>query len=112
MSNLDEFPKYPDGDVFLMVTAIKSYQLHSSVLRRNSSWFAAQIDEKEPPKLNVKARKEHSAAYRFELDNLGVNGVGRFSRKVRVTPLVTLLMLILSARERLGSGRQHQLWLQ
>ena len=76
------FPKYADGEVSIMVTATKSYQLHASVLKRNSPFFAKQLVD--PPRLNAKARQEHLAAYRFELHGVGPQGIGHFVRKVCV----------------------------
>ena len=75
-----DFPKYADGDVTIMITATRSSQLHSSVLKRNSPWFAKQLVD--GPRLNAKARQDHLAAYRFELQGAGPQAIGRFVRKV------------------------------
>ena len=76
-----DFPKYADGDVCLMISATKSYQLHSSVLKRNSPWFQKEFTD--PPRLNAKARQDNLPAYRFELQGSGPQGIGSFQRKVK-----------------------------
>ncbi|RMZ83677.1 hypothetical protein DV738_g1031, partial [Chaetothyriales sp. CBS 135597] len=82
MESDSKFPKYLDGDVGITVTMSRMYQLHSSVLRRYSPFFAELLVN--PPRLTAKARHDHLPAFRLELVGAGPQNVGRFVRK-RVT---------------------------
>ena len=77
------FPNFPDGDVAIAFTAMREYRLHSSVLKRNSKFFA-QILHEPGPKLNKQARDDGVAAYRLEFRrNIANEGLpGYWIRKV------------------------------
>jgi hypothetical protein len=78
---MDQFPKYDDGDVSIVVSSTRIYQLHSSVLRRNSPYFEKAL-EAPGARLTSKARQEGLAAYRFELVSSGHGDNGYFVRQV------------------------------
>ena len=80
-----EFPKFVDGDVKVVINIVKTYQLHSQVLRRNSPFFAYLLDVEGPAELCSLAKKSGvTIRYHFELVRpQGPNGgVGTFERKV------------------------------
>jgi hypothetical protein len=77
----NEFPKYTDGDVSIYVCPTRIYQLHSAVLRRNSTYFEQQL-RTPGARLTGKARNEGRAAYRFELVGRANDGLGHFERLV------------------------------
>lgn len=64
-ATIAEFLNFPDGDVAIAFAATEVYRLHSSVLKRNSKYFAEKLRELGP-KLNKQAREEGAAAYRLE----------------------------------------------
>jgi hypothetical protein len=78
---MEQFPKYDDGDVSIVVSSTRIYQLHSSVLRRNSPYFEEAL-RNPGARLTSKARQEGLAAYRFELVTRGPGDNGYFERKV------------------------------
>ena len=84
-----DFPTYSDGDVSIIVSPQHTYKLHSSVLKRNSSFFLGAINEAPGTRLTSKARQEGAAAYRFELTTSGPQDIGSFERKVCSDPLAT-----------------------
>lgn len=77
------FPNFPDGDTAIAFTAIRVYRLHSSVLKRNSKYFAEMLHE-PGPKLNKQAREDGAAAYRLEFrkNTKSENLPGSWIRKV------------------------------
>ena len=78
-----DFPKFRDGDVLVVISPSQYYKLHSQVLSTHSTFFAEQIAAAPGPRLNVKAREEHAAAYRFEWQlATSPNQLGAFIRKV------------------------------
>lgn len=64
-ANLTEFPNFRDGDVAVALTGTRVYRLHSSVLKRNSKFFAEKLYA-PGAKLNKQAREEGATAYRLE----------------------------------------------
>ena len=78
---LDEFPRYTDGDVSIVISPTRIYQLHSTVLKRNSPYFECELQE-PGARLTSKARQEGLAAYRFELVSADAQDIGYFVRKV------------------------------
>jgi hypothetical protein len=77
------FPNFPDGDIAVAFTAIRVYRLHSSVLKRNSKYFAEKLHD-PGPKLNKQAREDGAAAYRLEFRRNAENEnlPGSWDRKV------------------------------
>jgi hypothetical protein len=78
---LDDFPKYKDGDVSIVISSTRVYQLHSTILKRNSPYFEREL-QSPGARLTSKARQEGLAAYRFELVTQGPHEIGYFERKV------------------------------
>ncbi|RMZ86704.1 hypothetical protein DV736_g6066, partial [Chaetothyriales sp. CBS 134916] len=95
MDSGSDFPKYLDGDVGITVTVSKTYQLHSSMLKRYSPWFAELLVD--PPRLTAKTRHDHLPAFRLELSGVGPQNVGRFVRKTRVGILSSKACNVLEA---------------
>jgi hypothetical protein len=83
-ATLAEFPHFRDGDVAIALTATRFYRLHSSVLKRNSKFFAEKLHA-PGAKLNKQAREEGAAAYRLEYHQNKENKAlpGFWIRKVR-----------------------------
>jgi hypothetical protein len=82
-----EFPSFSDGDVQVVISSTKIYQLHSATLRRASPFFAYLLDSEPPVNLCSPGRKiGHTIQYRFELARLvgPGSGVGVFERKVGI----------------------------
>jgi hypothetical protein len=80
-----EFPKFSDGDVQVLISSTKTYQLHSATLRRASPFFTYLLDSEAPADLCSPARKAgRSVRYRFELARPVApgSGVGVFQRTV------------------------------
>lgn len=81
-----EFPRFNDGDATVVVSSSRIYQLHSHVLRRVSTKFAALMDEYPGAKLTAAARRDGCTAYRFELRKTPtMEGFGTFVRIVSRT---------------------------
>ena len=91
-----DFPKYDDGDVVIVVSSSKTYQLHASVLRRNSPFFAVHLDRFPGVDLLPQAKRDGiTARYRFELTKSnGGNDVGTFERRVGTSALTPWSLLI------------------
>lgn len=77
-----EWPMFSDGDVTIVLSTARHYRLHSSVLRRNSPYFAKELDKFPPAKLNAAAKREQLSPIRFELRRNNMNPIGIFERKV------------------------------
>ena len=81
---VSEFPKYLDGDVIIVITSTKTYQLHASILRRNSPFFAQLLTEQAAAHLLPRAvRAGVTVRYRAELNRSSAGGIGYFELKVR-----------------------------
>lgn len=78
------FPVFKDGDVMIVLSPLKTYKLHSSVLKRNSTLFSREIGAKPPPRLSLHARNSNLAPYHFQLVGGENHRVGSFVRKVRL----------------------------
>lgn len=78
---IDDFPQYRDGDVSIVISSTRIYQLHSTILKRNSPYFERELDS-AGARLTSKARQEGLAAYRFELVTQGPHDIGYFERQV------------------------------
>ncbi|KAI9843285.1 MAG: hypothetical protein M1837_006500 [Sclerophora amabilis] len=73
------FPKFADGDVHILTSSGKSYQLHSNVLRRNSTAFNELLTEDRATALTPKQRREGKVVrYRVDLTRVEENDVGVF----------------------------------
>ena len=86
-SQASDFPKFSDGDVQIVISSTKIYQLHSATLRRASPFFAYLLDCEPPADLCSPARKAgRSVRYRFELSRPAAHesGVGVFQRTVGI----------------------------
>lgn len=82
-SSISDFPKFADGDVVVVLTSGKAYQLHATVMRRNSTLFAEMLTENRAAQLLPKAKKEGvTVRYRMELSKT-VGVYGTFEMKVR-----------------------------
>lgn len=81
---LSGFPKFLDGDVSIVLSPTKIYQLHSSRLRRHSLFFSRALDARPGPQLTTQVRQEGQATYRFHLAKNDPDDVGTFIRKVEV----------------------------
>lgn len=80
-----EFPHYEDGDVAILVTPLKTYQLHSNVLRRYSPYFANVFDQQQAANLSAKARRDGvTTRYRLQLVKTQSGAIGSFQRLVRM----------------------------
>lgn len=78
-----EFPNYGDGDVAIVVSPLKTYQLHSGVLRRYSNYFADVLSEEAAANLSTKAKKEGiTIRYRLQLVKTQFGAIGTFHRLV------------------------------
>jgi hypothetical protein len=80
-----QFPRFSDGDVQVVISSTKLYQLHSATLRRASPFFAYLLDSEPAAELCSPARKAgRSVRYRFELAKpvTPASGVGIFQRTV------------------------------
>lgn len=79
--NEDKFPRFKDGDVAIHLSLTDHFQLHSQVLKQNSTFFDEEF--KEPgAKLTAKARRDGAAAFRFDLVKDLQDAVGRLQRRV------------------------------
>ena len=79
--SLTEFPRFQDGDVTVVVSVSRTYQLHSSVLRRNSVFFDHLLRVQGPAELCPAAKKSGvTVVYRLELvrSRLAGGTVGEF----------------------------------
>jgi hypothetical protein len=78
-----EFPQYEDGDVAIIVTPLKTYQLHSGILRRYSHYFAEILAEEQAVNLTNKAKKDGvTTRYRLQLVKTQFGSIGTFQRLV------------------------------
>lgn len=82
----NRFPRFRDGDVAIHLSLTEQYQLHSQVLKQNSVFFEEELAE-PGAKLTAKARRDGSAAYRFDLVGDPANAVGRLQRRVHTSAL-------------------------
>jgi len=77
----NSFPHFEDGDVTILLSASRAYQLHARTLRMHSPYFARLLLEDRAAKLSPKAKKEGvRTLYRIELrlpaeDEEGVGGL-------------------------------------
>jgi hypothetical protein len=78
-----DFPHYGDGDVDIIVAHGQTYQLHSSVLRRYSDYFAQVLGEDQGASLSNKAKKDGvTTRYRLQLVKTQLGTIGTFQRLV------------------------------
>ena len=72
---VSDFPQYCDGDVVVLIGLRQKYQLHASVLRRNSPYFTHLLSPNHAVTLNQRARKEGRIVhYQLELTGCFVAG--------------------------------------
>ena len=82
-AKVSEFPQYSDGDVSIIVAPLKTYQLHSNVLRTQSHYFADVLNADQAAFLSTKARKEGvTTRYRFQLVKEQFGAIGTFQSLV------------------------------
>lgn len=83
-SSIDhQFPRYRDGDVEIMIAPLKTYQLHSNLLRRSSNYFAEVLNDEEGAKLSTRAIREGvRIRYRLQLVKAEAGAIGSFRRLV------------------------------
>jgi hypothetical protein len=78
-----EFPHYEDGDVAVIIAPVKTYQLHSGVLRRYSHYFSEVLGEDQAANLSSKAKKDGvTTRYRLQLVRFQAGAIGTFHRLV------------------------------
>lgn len=101
-----EFPHFTDGDVCIVVSTSKIYQLHSHVLRRVSSWFRDFLQPAAAVRLTAAARREGCAAWRFHLfvNPHDLDEIGQFVPIVSIFPH---FFLFLYANTTTGSHRKR-----
>ncbi|KAH0538193.1 hypothetical protein FGG08_005209 [Glutinoglossum americanum] len=61
-----EFPKYLDGDVIIIFTSNRVYQLHAHTLRCRSSFFAGLLHESNAREATGRGSKKTPVRYRVE----------------------------------------------
>jgi len=86
-SKAETFPNYKDGDVLLVLSQTRHYQLHSRTLRMHSKFFKDMLTDEKAAQLNSKARKEGNCVrYRLELElnSDDEQGVGQFAMRVSI----------------------------
>jgi hypothetical protein len=66
MAFTSEFPKYSDGDVIIMFTSNRVYQLHAHMLRSRSSFFNTLLHPSNAREIIGKASKKTPVRYRVE----------------------------------------------
>lgn len=82
-SERSEFPKFIDGNVFILVSTTQTYRLHQQVLESHSPFFRREIAKYPGAHLNAQARRDNAAAYHFEwFDETPDSENGRFVRIV------------------------------
>lgn len=99
------FPHFEDGDVSILLSASRSYQLHARTLRMHSPYFARLLLEDRAAKLSPKAKKEGvRIQYRIELALPAEDeeGVGRLHLRVSIRilyPLFELLLILIPSTD-------------
>src|SRR5690348_6189740 len=82
-SEMSEFPKFLDGNVFIMVSTTQTYRLHQQVLESHSPFFKKEIAKYPGAHLNAAARRANAPQFHFEwLEPPSDNENGRFVRLV------------------------------
>lgn len=85
-SSISDFPRYSDGDVLVLVGPRQRYQLHASVLRRNSVYFERLLTPNKAAQLSSRAQKDGvTILYLLELARQlsgGLGGIGSFHLRV------------------------------
>lgn len=82
-AKVSEFPHYSDGDVSIIVAPLKTYQLHSNVLRTQSNYFADVLGADQAATLSAKAKREGvTTQYRFRLVKAQFGAIGTFQSLV------------------------------
>lgn len=77
-----QFPHYADGDVLVIITPVKRFQLHASMLRRNSTTFEHMLVPAAAAQLNARAKRDGvTILYQLELDKTR-GGISRFRLNV------------------------------
>ncbi|KAI6860743.1 hypothetical protein KC338_g6845 [Hortaea werneckii] len=75
-NSMTDFPYFEDGDVHIIITGSRQYQLHSAVLRSNSPVLARLLNEDNAARLSSKAIKR-GATVKFRIimtDNTADDG--------------------------------------
>ena len=62
-----KFPKFHDGDVMIVLSGGRVYQLHANILRHSSELFARLLPEEHGVTLSSKAKRE-GMTIRYRLD--------------------------------------------
>jgi len=82
----NRFPHFEDGDVLILLSASRTYQLHARTLRMHSPYFARLLLEERAAKLSPKAKKDGiNTLYRIELKLPGEDEEGVGSLHLRVS---------------------------
>jgi hypothetical protein len=77
-----DFPKFKDGDVCIVISASRIYQLHSHTLRRLSPYFSRELGLFPGAKLTAAAKRDGATPYRFELNRNDPEDIGCLIRIV------------------------------
>lgn len=82
----NQFPHFEDGEVTILLSASRTYQLHARTLRMHSPYFARLLISERAAKLSPRAKKEGiKTLYRIELKPPAEDqeGVGQLHLRVR-----------------------------
>lgn len=90
MPDKSSFPVFGDGDVQITITSSRIYQLHSAVLRKNSTVFNDLLKEELAASLSLKARSE-GRVLRYWLELVQVSDSDHGVFLLRVSLCCTLL---------------------
>ena len=80
-SPISGFPNFKDGDVLVVLSPNRTYNLHATMLRHSSNFFAGLIREETGAKLSSKA-KNSGVKTRFYIELTITRGNYGFSSKV------------------------------
>jgi hypothetical protein len=97
-SGESDFPMFDDGDVLVVLSANRQYQLHARTLRMHSDLFRRLLAEEHSTKLSSRAKKEGvKVQFRIELQlpRDDAHGVGRFVLRVSSNNISFFLLLTL-----------------
>lgn len=84
-SEKSEFPRFLDGNVFIMVSTTQTYRLHQQVLESHSTFFRKEIARYPGAHLNAAAKRNNAPQFHFEwLEDASDDDNGRFVRLVSV----------------------------
>lgn len=89
----DEFPKYSDADVLIIISPEQQYHLHANTLRSQSELFRNLLTPDTAARLSAKARKAGvQLRWRVELQlpDAGEEGLGWLMPRVSFQPSLAI----------------------